>query len=186
MTKNKGSWSLALLETMKDPLYRVISSEIAVVIKDKFPKAKYHFLILPYEDIPTVFHLTSSERHLKLMDELELLAKNVVEVTGLNSNIFQVGYHSSPSMQRLHLHVISNDYNSPCLKTKIHWNSFNTKFFWDVKYVHKEIRRNGKVNKPNPDISKQLLATELRCHKCDFRPKNMPELKQHLLSHITC
>lgn len=50
---------MGLLETMKDPLYRVISSEIAVVIKDKFPKAKYHFLVLPLENIDTVFQVRS-------------------------------------------------------------------------------------------------------------------------------
>lgn len=66
------------------------------------------------------------------MDELELLATNAIEVTGLDENLFQIGYHSSPSMQRLHLHVISKDFNSPSLKTKIHWNSYNTKFFWNV------------------------------------------------------
>lgn len=66
------------------------------------------------------------------MDELELLAKNVIEVTGQDENLFQIGYHSSPSMQRLHVHVISKDFHSPCLKTKIHWNSFTTKFFWSI------------------------------------------------------
>lgn len=139
MTKNMGSWSLALIETMKDPLYRVISSEIAVAIKDKFPKAKYHFLILPYEDIPTLFHvsklkinlisydsrtlpqLTSSERHLQLMDELELLAKNVIEVTGQDENAFKIGYHSDPSMQKFdrmakfvnHLRIYRRNYWLP-------------------------------------------------------------------------
>lgn len=58
MTNMKGNWSLALIKTMKDPNYRVISSEIAVVIKDKFPKAKYHYLILPYEDVPSVFQVS--------------------------------------------------------------------------------------------------------------------------------
>jgi len=40
-----------------------------------------------------------------------------------------MGYHAMPSMQRLHLHVISTDFNSPYLKTKYHWNSFTTSFF---------------------------------------------------------
>lgn len=63
MSKNKGSWSMALVETMKDPLYRVISSELAVVIKDKYPKAKYHFLVLPYENIPTPFHVSNKQNN---------------------------------------------------------------------------------------------------------------------------
>lgn len=139
------------------------------------------------------------------MDELELLAKNVIEVSGQDENRFKIGYHSEPSMQRLHLHVISDDFNSTSLKTKIHWNSFNTKFFWNVHGmldvyalgldcfckillfldVHREIKQNGKVHEPSADISKKLLTTALQCHKCDFSPKNMPDLKQHLMSHIT-
>lgn len=41
------------------------------------------------------------------------------------------GYHAIPSMSQLHLHMISQDFDSPCLKTKRHWNSFNTKYFLD-------------------------------------------------------
>jgi len=40
-----------------------------------------------------------------------------------------IGFHARPSMQRLHLHVISTDFISPHLKTKDHWNSFTTPFF---------------------------------------------------------
>lgn len=32
----------------------------------------------------------------------------------------------------LHMHVISQDFDSPCLKNKTHWNSFTTDFFRDV------------------------------------------------------
>ncbi len=67
MSKNKGNWSLALLETMKDPLYRVISSDTAVVIKDKFPKAKHHYLVLPYEDIPSLFEVSTLHRFVSFL-----------------------------------------------------------------------------------------------------------------------
>lgn len=68
-----------------------------------------------------------------LIDELELLAKNVIELTGKSLDDFKIGYHMSPSMQRLHLHVISTDFNSDYLKTKKHWNSFNTEFFYSTQ-----------------------------------------------------
>lgn len=32
----------------------------------------------------------------------------------------------------LHMHVISQDFKSECLKTKKHWNSFTTDFFQPV------------------------------------------------------
>jgi len=38
---------------------------------------------------------------------------------------------------QLHMHVISQDFNSPCLKTKKHWNSFTTEYFIDSHgYYH--------------------------------------------------
>ena len=33
------------------------------------------------------------------------------------------------STSHVHLHVISQDFDSPCLKNKKHWNSFNTEYF---------------------------------------------------------
>lgn len=33
------------------------------------------------------------------------------------------------STSHVHLHVISQDFDSPCLKNKKHWNSFNTDYF---------------------------------------------------------
>lgn len=52
-------WATGLLQAMKDPSLQVISNDIAVVIKDKYPKAKYHYLILPWENIPDIYHVIS-------------------------------------------------------------------------------------------------------------------------------
>lgn len=52
-----GSWSLGLVNLLKDPSNWIISSEDAVVIADKFPKAKFHFLVLPKQNIPTIFEV---------------------------------------------------------------------------------------------------------------------------------
>lgn len=40
---------------MKDPNLVIIRSNLAVVMKDKFPKAKHHYLVLPLEDISSIF-----------------------------------------------------------------------------------------------------------------------------------
>lgn len=68
-----------------------------------------------------------------MLREMEFLAQNVIEVSGRTSDEFKIGFHAQPSMQRVHLHVISRDFHSPCLKTKKHWNSFNTPFLWSSK-----------------------------------------------------
>ncbi|KAL6278173.1 hypothetical protein ACE6H2_021774 [Prunus campanulata] len=48
-------------------------------------------------------------------------------------------YPKEPSMRQLHLHVISQDFNSTHLKNKEHWNSFNTDFFRDSVNVVEEV-----------------------------------------------
>ncbi|KAL9113092.1 MAG: hypothetical protein Q9227_002704 [Pyrenula ochraceoflavens] len=40
-----------------------------------------------------------------------------------------VGIHAHPSMNHLHVHIISRDRHSPCLKHRKHYNSFSTPFF---------------------------------------------------------
>ena len=44
----------------------------------------------------------------------------------------QVGYHAEPSLEPIHVHIISQDLDAPALKTKAHWNSFATAFFVDA------------------------------------------------------
>lgn len=53
----KGHWSHGLLQSMKDPNTIVISTDKLIAIKDKYPKAKLHFLVLPTENIPTIYHV---------------------------------------------------------------------------------------------------------------------------------
>lgn len=55
---------LALLADMKDPLLHVMSNETLVVIEDKFPKAKFHFLVLPKENIRSIFEVRNMNFHL--------------------------------------------------------------------------------------------------------------------------
>lgn len=42
---------------MKDASNWIISSDVAVVIEDKFPKAKFHYLVLPRENIRDIFQV---------------------------------------------------------------------------------------------------------------------------------
>ncbi|GAD91708.1 conserved hypothetical protein [Paecilomyces variotii No. 5] len=42
------------------------------------------------------------------------------------------GIHAHPSMNHLHIHVLSVDRHSECLKHKKHYNSFSTPFFIDI------------------------------------------------------
>ncbi|CAA6669309.1 unnamed protein product [Spirodela intermedia] len=86
---------------------------------------------------------------------------------------FRLGYHSAPSMRQLHLHVISQDFDSDHLKNKKHWNSFNTAFFLDSGDVLEAVERNGAAEL----ASERLLSAELRCHRCRSAHPNVPKLK---------
>merc|ERR1712187_1053163 len=42
---------------------------------------------------------------------------------------FTHGLHSVPSLRQLHIHVLSRDFLSPCMKNAKHFNSFQNPFF---------------------------------------------------------
>ncbi|KAJ6299882.1 hypothetical protein OIU76_020809 [Salix suchowensis] len=94
-----------------------------------------------------------------------------------SSMVFRLGYHLAPSMRQLHLHVISQDFNSNHLKNKKHWNSFNTAFFRDSVDVIEEIKNHGKATIKDEDSQ---LSMELRCHRCRSAHPNIPRLKSHI------
>ena len=43
------------------------------------------------------------------------------------------------------MHVISQDFISPSLKNKKHWNSFTTEFFIDVDEIERILEEQGKI-----------------------------------------
>lgn len=80
-------------------------------------------------------------------------------------------------MRQLHLHVISQDFDSKHLKNKKHWNSFNTAFFYDSLDVIEQVSNHGKATLRDDE---SLLSTELRCHRCRSAHPNIPRLKSHI------
>ncbi|KAI9341213.1 FHA-HIT [Obelidium mucronatum] len=115
---------------------------------------------------------------------LESLAHTLKQVQQAHPSVcFKAGFHAVPSMAHLHMHIISDDMVSPCLKHKKHWNSFTTRFFIPLQDVIFEITEKGSVE-VNVEESEALLKADLQCHKCTKTCKNMPELKKHLESHL--
>lgn len=82
-------------------------------------------------------------------------------------------------MRQLHLHVISQDFDSLHLKNKKHWNTFTTSFFRDSAAVIDEIEKHGAAI-INDD--EKLLKMELRCHRCRSAHPKIPRLKSHIAS----
>ena len=98
---------------------------------------------------------------------------------------FKLGFHAIPSMAQVHMHVISQDFHSPCLKTKKHWNSFNTEYFIPVEKLLELLKNHGTVgSKIRQENKSDLLKMDLQCNQCDRKLKNMPDLKSHLEKHL--
>ncbi|XP_070163151.1 aprataxin [Polyergus mexicanus] len=178
-TSKRNHWTAGLLKSMEDPECIIKKDDKIVVIKDKYPKAQFHYLVLPKEDILSIWQVTRN--HQDLLIHMHEVAHGLVERH--TSHEFIMGYHAMPSMQRLHLHVISTDFRSPCLKTKYHWNSFTTPFFLHSSDVSRQLHEEGEIKKISSQKCIDYLNTRLKCHKCTLQPKNMPDLKRHILIH---
>lgn len=182
--KTWGSWAQSLYEVAMHPeKYKNADSvlEISdefVVLKDLYPKAKRHVLVICRTD--GLDSLADVKKvHLPLLRSLHSAGlkwahKFLEEDPSLT---FRLGYHSIPSMRQLHLHVISQDFNSPSLKNKKHWNSFTSAFFLDSVDIMEEVDQHGSAT-ISPD--EKLLAVELRCHRCRSAHPNIPKLKSHI------
>ncbi|KAM7265451.1 hypothetical protein ACFE04_003134 [Oxalis oulophora] len=121
----------------------------------------------------------ASKEHLSLLMTMHDVGSKWAEKF-LNKDpslIFRLGYHSESSMRQLHLHVISQDFNSKNLKNKKHWNSFNTDFFRDSIDVIEEIKNQGKAEIKDDG---SFLSMELRCNRCKSAHPNIPKLKSHI------
>ncbi len=137
---------------------QVYKDERVVVIKDMYPKARYHWLVLPWDSISSLKALRSE--HVELLKHMQHVGDQMLQqCPDAHKLSFRLGYHAIPSMRyrrlrpdwllmwggrgflwmkclgclfllsHVHLHVISQDFDSPCLKNKKHWNSFTTDYF---------------------------------------------------------
>lgn len=175
-------WSMKLVSSMKNPEMVVQSDELTVTIKDAYPKAKHHYLVLPREDIPTLRCLNAS--HLPLLKAMLASGRSLEEKLKADDSLLQFrhGYHASPSMNRLHMHTISQDFMSPCLKTKKHWNSFTSEFFVNAEEVINMLEANGEI-KFDRGKYEEMLKLPLKCNVCHIILANMPKLKAHVEEH---
>ena len=119
----------------------------------------------------------------------DMIAKAQEKIIDTNpDDTFKMGFHAIPSMAQVHMHVISQDFISDCLKTKKHWNSFNTEYFVPCETVLNLLINQGNcssIQDANNRDKKELLGRDLQCNQCEFKPKNMPTLKTHLITHMT-
>lgn len=179
-------WQDGLTRAMSDPEQIFEQDELTVTLLDAFPKARYHFLIVPREDINTVKDL--SKKNLELLNHIHSLAEQLIErVHEKEPDLpFRFGYHAVPSLRRLHLHIISQDFTSPKMRTPHHWNTFNTDYFMDSSLVIDTLKRVGHVE-VDKEKYEAFLTHKMKCNQCAerFEHWQMPKLKKHLIEHST-
>lgn len=131
-----------------------------VVIYDVYPKARIHLLLLPKrQPIGSIAKLTSND--LPLLRAMDARGKWLCDTLSLvDSHSRRIplrrGFHAIPSLHLLHLHIISQEFESSCLKHKKHWNSFVTSFFIQpnqliemINKVDESIAANAAASKAN-------------------------------------
>lgn len=86
------------------------------------------------------------------------------------------GIHAGPSMNHLHIHILSVDRHSECMKHRKHYNSFSTPFLIDVEDF--PLDKEDKRRHPGRE---RYMDRDLRCWRCGkvFGNK-FSRLKEHL------
>jgi aprataxin len=176
------SWSNGLLKYCLKPTEHpeqvVLVTADVVAIKDVYPKSKNHFLIMPRAQL-TMKQLRRT--HVPLLRSMKSCVDQII--TTETPKAYKVGFHSIPSMNQLHLHVISTDFVSPCLKNKKHYNSFCTPFFIEIDQAIKQLNDEDELSFDTNKFE-AYLKEPLQCLHCDSVFTNIPKLKQHLETHL--
>ena len=139
----------AYIDNPEHPLVVAYTAEF-VTIRDAYPKAVRHFLVLPCDPSVTHVHplqaLKDPILHGKIskvvdqakdtiVDELVnegLIDNDELKKAHYKNTFIRAGVHSTPSLANLHIHVITQDFYLPSMKNKRHYNSFTTLFFVDL------------------------------------------------------
>jgi aprataxin len=213
-TPNLNDRRSGLLSYINDPDSHptsVIShSENFVLIRDLFPKATVHLLLLPRNPAKYLLHPHEAFADPVFLDQCkqaaataaQLAAKELQRLLGEYSVLdkprlqalengdesvppgrdwlgeLRVGVHAHPSMTHLHVHIISRDMYSECVKHRKHYNSFNTDFFIpleDFPLTEDDERRTTRHQNRN------LKDVDFKCWRCGRNFGNrFKELKAHL------
>lgn len=111
------------------------------IIMDKFPKSAVHLLVLPRNYKKTLIKPTDAFDDVTFKASLQEYIDRAIAIAedmfysqwkaknqGEGCVNIKVMCHAVPSMNNLHIHVLTDDHYSPWLKNKKHFNSFQDPF----------------------------------------------------------
>ena len=177
-----AKWNCNLLRAMDDPRQKVESDEETVVVRDEYPKARHHYLVIAKKDIQSLKDVRKDD--IPLLERMLAKGqqfKEKIKETERKAKV-RLGYHAVPSMRRIHMHVISQDFDSPSMKRPKHWQSFTTERFIDAVDVIRELEEKGRIKIDN-HFYDRILSEPLKCHVCKSVQPNIPTLKSHIQRH---
>lgn len=106
------------------------------VIREALPKFKFHYLIVPKQNIRGLDELTP--KHVETLKHIEEIAKEIIADPAHQGATFRFGYIAQPTMIMLqqkflwlHMHVISDEPVLDNIQLKKQWNVLNTSLFID-------------------------------------------------------
>ncbi|WBW74905.1 aprataxin Hnt3 [Schizosaccharomyces osmophilus] len=170
-----------------------------VFIRDKYPKSKMHLLLMPRDPSVTLVHpLEILGKHRPLVDKLNFMvfqklpdlimkeARNsLFPDSDLSSRVpskslwdfIKLGFHAGPSMNNLHLHVMTRDHVSPSIKHNAHYISFNSPFFVNIDTPVSQLPVRGSLS--------YLFQQDVCCYRCDESfGRQFSKLKGHLSEEL--
>ncbi|CAN0225037.1 unnamed protein product, partial [Laminaria digitata] len=157
--------------------------EQCLVIYDKHPKAKYHLLLMGKG--PPVHQPTGLRReHLPSRRRLHAMGRRIAEDLSQRGAgaVRRCDYHAIPSAEPLHLHIISQDFDSSFMRKITHWNSFTTDFFLDYSWVEARLEELGSLELDMSIKYERLEYQPVQCYRCGWEA-SVESLKRH---HLEC
>jgi hypothetical protein len=147
---SKFSKSLSVYKTkVHDVSWVYTYTKLGPVIYDKFPKSMLHLLMLPYG--PTglsgrpILRITDFKiNHLFYLYKVHNICRSIAKELNVSTGLyFKIGYHINPSMDDLHIHIISNDFCNVTSESKM--KSYTKKYFVTIDEVEIDIKKYGHV-----------------------------------------
>ena len=132
----------------------------------------------------------ATARHVALLRHMVTVGagwarRQVDEAPGVAPS-FALGFHAAPSMRQLHVHLISLDLASPCLKNKKHWNSFATPFLVHPEAIVRQLEGppTGRVpgGRQVREAEEAKLKEDMRCPVSGAPLRNMNDVRARVAS----
>lgn len=160
-----------------------------VVLEDAYPKATVHWLVMPRKLAITTKHPFDAFQDQQVYERVretvdKFLDKAAAEIgakykgSGDPADLVKAGVHAVPSLENVHVHIISKDMHSPRLKNAKHYLTFNSRFFVDFDEI-RSIPPDD--DRRDPIKMEALLKRDLSCIWCGASfGRSFAQLKRHL------